>query len=316
MTVVSIIIPGWKAEKYIHRAILSARRQTIKDIEIIVVDDASPDRTWEASKAAAEDDPRVRFIRRTVNGGPAAARNSALREANGEFIAVLDCDDLMKADRLERLVNVAQATHADILADRIIRVTNPDQPPQTPPTTGAPRQVGFEEYVLRNRPSAGFAALGYLKPIFKRSFIEDNGVRQNEQTWINEDYHFMIELLAFGARFILTPDQGYYFWVRNDQTSANPKSSDIDRWIAADADFFARHQARLTAGMTLALQKRESEVSDLRTYLRTKEAILAKNWPEAAKVLTRPQSLRFLAGTLQHHAARAIRPLLNFPVSP
>jgi succinoglycan biosynthesis protein ExoO len=315
MTIVSVIIPGWKAEKYIHRAILSARRQTINNIEIIVVDDASPDRTWEASKAAAEDDPRVRLIRRPVNGGPAAARNSALREANGEFIAVLDCDDLMKADRLERMVNVAKATNCHILADQIIRVTNPDQLPQTPPTTGAPRQVSFEEYVLRNRPSSGFAALGYLKPIFKRSFIEQYGVRQNEQTWINEDYHFMIELLAFGARFVLTPDQGYYFWVRNEQTSANPKSSDIDRWIAEDADFVARHQSRLTASMTLALQKRKSEVTDLRAYLRTKEAILAKNWPEAAKIFTRPQSLRFLGGTLQHYAGRAIRPLRNFPAS-
>lgn len=90
----SVIIPTYGRARFLQEAVGSVLMQTVSDLECIVVDDASPT----AVELAA--DPRLRVIHRAENGGPAAARNSGLAEARGEFIAFLDDDDLFAPDRL------------------------------------------------------------------------------------------------------------------------------------------------------------------------------------------------------------------------
>src|SRR5438128_1902178 len=109
----SIIVPAYNAEPFIHEAIRSAQRQTLRDLEIIIVDDCSGDGTWDAISAAAAADPRVIPIRRTARGGPAAARNQAIARAKGRWVSLLDADDLYQPERLERLIGLAEARAAD-----------------------------------------------------------------------------------------------------------------------------------------------------------------------------------------------------------
>ena len=97
---ISVIMPAFQAEAFIARSIRSAQTQTLRPLEILVVDDGSSDNT---AQAAAECGDLVRVIRR-VNGGPAAARNTAAREACGEWLAFLDADDAWLPSKLERQV--------------------------------------------------------------------------------------------------------------------------------------------------------------------------------------------------------------------
>ena len=97
---VSVIIPTLNWEDFIERAIDSVLNQTYKNFEIIIVDDGSSDRTPDLLKKYANDS-RIYVITNKTNAGQAAANNSALEKISGEYIAYLDCDDLMLKRRLE-----------------------------------------------------------------------------------------------------------------------------------------------------------------------------------------------------------------------
>jgi glycosyltransferase involved in cell wall biosynthesis len=99
-SLVSVIMPAYNGQEYIGAAIESILAQTYSPVEIIVVDDGSPFRMEEAVSGYG---PRVRYIRQE-NGGTAAARNTGWRAASGEFIALLDQDDLWLPQKLERQI--------------------------------------------------------------------------------------------------------------------------------------------------------------------------------------------------------------------
>ena len=109
---VSVIIAAYNAERYIRTTCLSVLNQTYSTIEIIVIDDGSTDRTAEIVQALADADPRIRLVRQ-ANRGTAAARNRAIAEARGEFIAPVDADDLWHPTKLERQVRRLQACGPD-----------------------------------------------------------------------------------------------------------------------------------------------------------------------------------------------------------
>lgn len=95
MPLVSVIIPAFRAERFIDAALQSVRSQTHADLEIIVVDDASPDSTADRIARHAADDPRVRLIRLPRNTGQSAAVNRGLAEARGDYIKFFDADDIL-----------------------------------------------------------------------------------------------------------------------------------------------------------------------------------------------------------------------------
>jgi teichuronic acid biosynthesis glycosyltransferase TuaG len=101
---VSVITAGYNAEGFIAETIASVRAQSLTDWEMIIADDASSDRTAEIVSAIAAEDPRVRLIRLQQNGGVARARNAALEQARGRYIAFLDSDDLWLPEKLARQV--------------------------------------------------------------------------------------------------------------------------------------------------------------------------------------------------------------------
>lgn len=104
---VSIITPAYRVESIIMETIESVMSQTYSRWEMLIADDCSPDGTSTVVAAAAERDPRIRLIRCQTNGGPAAARNTALAQARGRWIAFLDSDDLWMPTKLADTINYA-----------------------------------------------------------------------------------------------------------------------------------------------------------------------------------------------------------------
>lgn len=109
---VSVIVPAYEAATTIEDALESALAQSLSDLECIVVDDGSSDATSAVVRSVAGRDPRVRFFRQ-ANGGPAAARNLALRHAQGAWVAFLDADDYWLPGKLE--CQLAAAAGADVV---------------------------------------------------------------------------------------------------------------------------------------------------------------------------------------------------------
>ncbi len=97
---ITVIIPTYKRATLVPRAIESVRRQTYRNIEILVIDDASPDDTGAIVKSIP--DPRIRYIRHETNRGLPAVRNTGIRLAKGDYIAFIDDDDQWRGDKLEK----------------------------------------------------------------------------------------------------------------------------------------------------------------------------------------------------------------------
>src|SRR3712207_2156595 len=104
---VSVIIPAYNAADYLVRALDSALVQTMPNLEVIVVDDASSDATLELARNTAAHDPRVRLLHNEHNQGLARSRNRAMRVSRGEWVALLDSGDESSAERLEQMLRVA-----------------------------------------------------------------------------------------------------------------------------------------------------------------------------------------------------------------
>ena len=99
---VSIITPSYNSAKFISQTIESVLAQTYQNWEMIIVDDCSPDNSNEIIVRYKKKDARIKLIKLAKNSGPAVARNRAIKEAKGRYIAFLDADDLWKPEKLEK----------------------------------------------------------------------------------------------------------------------------------------------------------------------------------------------------------------------
>ena len=95
---VSVVIPVYGVEQFVEVCVRSVLEQSYEDFEVIIVNDKSPDRSLEICEAIK--DPRIRIVTHLENRGLAGARNTGIRHARGEYIAMLDSDDLWKKNKL------------------------------------------------------------------------------------------------------------------------------------------------------------------------------------------------------------------------
>lgn len=113
--VVSVVMPAYNTEKYIREAVSSIENQTLRDWELLVVDDCSTDQTYEILQKLAQEDARIKIIRNQTNCGAAMSRNIAFSQCSGKYVALLDSDDLWEPEKLEKQVICAEKTGADII---------------------------------------------------------------------------------------------------------------------------------------------------------------------------------------------------------
>ena len=101
---VSVIIGVYNSEKYIEETIRSVLNQTYKNFELIVIDDGSTDKSFEIVAKLAEKDKRIKFLKNDRNLGVSATRNRLIDIAKGEYVAIMDSDDISLPERLEKQV--------------------------------------------------------------------------------------------------------------------------------------------------------------------------------------------------------------------
>lgn len=184
---VSVVVPVYNVEKYLRSCINSILNQTLQDIELILVDDGSPDGSGKICDEFAASDNRVKVVHKK-NAGVGPARNDGLREATGDWIIFGDSDDWFESEALEKLVTVGEETRADVVFGDVYLVEN-----------GIKKKVQFykDELVTNdlgiktkliaavfsraycyNPPKSG-KAFGYGGPwnkLVRRSLLVDNGL--------------------------------------------------------------------------------------------------------------------------------------------
>ena len=236
---VSIIMAVYNAEGFVERALRSAMTQTIKP-QIIIVDDASTDRTVERVEAVIAGYPDAVLLRQDENGGPAKARNAALHLARHEWVTPLDADDAMEPDRLEKMLAIALERGWDAIADDQIRTGSwSDDAPRR-------RLWSDDDFGMMDLSLARFVRenimtytglgreLGYVKPLMRVEFLRQNNLFYDENMRLGEDYDLYCQFMARGGRFGLVDPMGYVAHETLGSLSRHHRPEDLREILRAD----------------------------------------------------------------------------------
>jgi glycosyltransferase involved in cell wall biosynthesis len=210
---VSVILPAYNAAAHLRRAVDSALAQTMADLEIVIVDDASTDATLEIAGRIAARDSRVRVLHNERNSGPSVSRNRAIAAARGEWIAILDADDSWFPERLERML--ADAGDADVVSDDLYTVRGALFKPEEPVLRSMLQEAGFKITWPRRLDIRDLVRyeLALLKPIIRRSFLGRHELSYDPTLLRAHDFYLYFEILAQGGRWLQLPE-GYYLYYK------------------------------------------------------------------------------------------------------
>ncbi|MCU1279812.1 MAG: glycosyltransferase family 2 protein, partial [bacterium] len=216
---VSVIVPAFNYGHFLAHTLASVQAQTHSRWECIVVDDGSTDDTWEVSFAHAQRDPRIKYIRRN-NGGLAAARNTGLGAARGDYVQFLDADDAIEARKLEtQVAYLERQPHVGIVYGDVRYFDS---------ETGArrcglfvdepwmPQSSGSGERLLRTLIRANIMVVN--APLVRRSVVDEVG-RFDETLRSLEDWEYWIRCAAVGTWFEYRQDEGTLSLVRAHRRS-------------------------------------------------------------------------------------------------
>jgi succinoglycan biosynthesis protein ExoO len=301
---ISVIMANYRAGRYIERALNAVLAQTLSDIEVIVSDDASPDDSVARVLDVQRRDPRVRLLLATDNGGPARARNRALDDARGEWIALVDSDDLIHPERFERLFAAAQASKVDAIADDLLYFHENGAPSRLllPEGQHAPLDVSAIDWILAG--DNGLPPLGYLKPIFRTSALRD--LRYDETLRIGEDYDFMLRFLLGGGTLQVVPEP-WYFYRRHDQSVSHRFATrDLEAMIASQRRFAAGADT-LEPHVENAMAERLAKLEAALSFERLVGAVKRRELGTAVQIVSRhPTALLRLGRAAAEHVARRV----------
>lgn len=236
MIVVSVVVAAFNVAPYVEEALRSIREQTLRQIEILIVDDGSTDETLSILADHAREDERIIILKGT-GSGPGAARNIAISEARGYWIAIVDADDIILPDRLERLVAVATRQQVDAAADNMLAFypDNPDLDHAWISSTAWPdeRSLTFTDLMFGGRGTPRRPELGYLKPLLRRDKLSTLGIAYQEALMIGEDFDLMARWTAAGLTYRYTPDISYKYRRRPSSLSYRMSAGQLAQMIDA-----------------------------------------------------------------------------------
>jgi succinoglycan biosynthesis protein ExoO len=233
---VSVVIAAYNVQKCIPRAIESALCQTRPPQEIIVVDDGSSDNTVDIVKDIATTNSNIQIIALPENGGQARARNVAIQQATGDWIAILDADDAWRAGRLEHLRRIADEHEADFVADNLILYDHVAKN-EVGIAFASPwkiKRIQVIDLFVNDFPEFGFN-FGGLKPIIRRDFLSKNNIKYDVSLRYCEDFTLYAEILFRGGVALLTSEPLYIFGTRVGAVSraASPYSRSHANFLSA-----------------------------------------------------------------------------------
>lgn len=219
---ISVIMPCYNSDEHVANSIRSALNQTYRDIELVIVDDGSTDNSQ--TIISSFDDQRIRFIKQD-NKGVCVARNTALKEAQGEYIAFLDSDDTWASDCLEKLYSALHKDHMAAMAYcgwQNVGVPGPGGAPFIPPDYERPDKATL---LLQSCRWPIHAALTRHKVIKKFGGFD-------ERFKTAEDFYLWLRIGTF-YKIVLVPEiLAFYLHHAGPQASKDLSRLALDKWFA------------------------------------------------------------------------------------
>ena len=207
---VSIIVPVYNVEKFLERCVISLQNQTVRDIEIILVDDSSTDSSLQICNRLAQEDSRIKVIHK-VNEGAGKARNAALSIATGEYIGFVDSDDYVEPDMYRTLLEKAEEHNSDLVMSGVIFVDGNmfSEKGECIRKVYFDKDTHFETQEDLKKLRMGIVGalpedaddskygMSIWKNLFRYEIIKDNNiVFQSEREMLSEDALFMIDYIS------------------------------------------------------------------------------------------------------------------------
>ena len=230
---VSVIVPVYNVEKYLDRCVKSLLAQSLKDIEIILVDDESPDNCPQICDSYANKYANISVIHKN-NQGLGMARNSGIKLAKGEYVAFIDSDDYVDCEMFDKLYNECVKNKLDVIYSEF----NVDEYPGFRIVLRDRRIYDGADEIEQLRLDVIGAEPSYIssvkfqcsacKGLYSRSLIVNNNISfYSEREYISEDMLFNLDVLGCANRVETTPWQFYHYCLNGASLSHSYRA---DRW--------------------------------------------------------------------------------------
>ena len=220
MPEISVIVPVYKVEKYIHRCVDSILAQTFRDFELILVDDGSPDNCGSICDEYAAQDPRIKVIHKT-NGGLSSARNAGLDVAQGKYIMFCDSDDYVAENWCQIMMTAIKKYPFALVSSDLLKVQEQEQVEQID-AVSAENIVEVSFYQLVKRGLSGYVC----NKIFDRNIIQDRKLRFDENRKFAEDVPFVMSYCNACNAYVLV-DVPIYYYVQRGGSILHTERHDI-----------------------------------------------------------------------------------------
>lgn len=227
---ISVIVPVYKAEKYLHRCIDSILAQTYTDFELLLIDDGSPDRSGEICDEYAKQDSRVRVFHKT-NGGVSSARNLGLDNAKGDWITFVDADDYIHLDFLKEY---SRHEEVDLVVGSFKVVGSKEE------WAGSINERKYNIQHIREEILRISLLINFQTPwakFFRREIIIANNLKFDEKIFSSEDWLFVLNYLKY-SKSIQTNNREYYFYDRSNLFGLSQNSIYFESYFYAMDAFY------------------------------------------------------------------------------
>ena len=227
-SLISIIIPVYKVEKYLPRCIESVLNQTYKNFELILVDDGSPDNSGKICDEYALRDNRIKVIHKE-NGGVSSARNTGIDAASGEYINFIDSDDWVPENSLEILINAILSNDADLSVGgyelRQIKAKKISLPDNI---------LSFSENLPIDAKNLKILDWGHFHScwckLFKRDIVLRHNLRFDLDIKLGEDCLFVRNYLFYVRKIVTLSQNVYYYNLLNEYSATKKSFTNMGRW--------------------------------------------------------------------------------------
>lgn len=210
---VSVIVPFYKVEKYFRRCLDSIINQTLKELEIILIDDCGGDKSIEIAEEFAQKDSRIKIVINEKNSGQGYSRNVRIRMAKGEYIAFVDSDDWLDPTMYEKLYNKANEKSVDIIKCGFYFM----EPNGTIPYDLKNLKLKFDKiYKALDNPTiiSGYLVTTIWNGLYKKEFLIENSLFFDEIIKF-EDGPFSWQTLMMADSILFLDDFLYYYFKDN-----------------------------------------------------------------------------------------------------
>lgn len=236
---VSIILPIYNVEKYLDRCMDSLLNQTLKDIEIIMVDDGSPDNCPQMCDEYAKKDERVKVIHKK-NGGLGYARNSGLEIATGEYVAFVDSDDYVELDAYEKMYTSVKQYESDAVftgfkIELVPGVWDNVEVEGQKLVLSKEKTFEYALDMIANLPIKKKEREHYMSvwhSLYKKSIIDVHNLKfVSERDYGCEDLPFQIDFLSKSNSMVILPFVSYYYCLNDTSLTATFSQDKFERYV-------------------------------------------------------------------------------------